>query len=145
MISAALAFGVFIRRGRPRGATGWVQLRVGPRRRSSRSLASRTSTSPWQGPGAHQQTIGPTQGQNQCPTGAKERSQRQSLSSNNANREVDMSTTLNHLGDLLHRSRAEAPSNSASNHAKVDMNLDGMTTSSFSAARSPCSTGSRGT
>ena len=56
-----------------------------------------------------------------------------------------MSTTLNHLGDLLHRSRAEAPSNSASNHAKVDMNLDGMPPWRFSAARSPCSTGSRST
>ena len=28
MISAALAFGVFIQRGRPRGATGWVELRA---------------------------------------------------------------------------------------------------------------------
>ena len=35
-----------------------------------------------------------------------------------------MSTTLNHLGDLLHHSRAEAPSDGASTGAKVDMNLE---------------------
>ena len=35
-----------------------------------------------------------------------------------------MSTTLRHVGDLLHHSRAEAPSNSASSAAKVDMNLE---------------------
>ena len=35
-----------------------------------------------------------------------------------------MSTTHRHLGDLLHHSRAEAPSNSASSAAKVDMNLE---------------------
>ena len=35
-----------------------------------------------------------------------------------------MSTTHRHLGDLLHHSHAEAPSNSASSDAKVDMNLE---------------------
>ena len=35
-----------------------------------------------------------------------------------------MSTTHRHLGDLLHHSRAEAPSNSASSAAKVDMDLE---------------------
>ena len=35
-----------------------------------------------------------------------------------------MSSTHRHLGDLLHHSRAEAPGNSASSAAKVDMNLE---------------------
>jgi catechol 2,3-dioxygenase-like lactoylglutathione lyase family enzyme len=35
-----------------------------------------------------------------------------------------MSTTHRHLGDLLHHSRGEAPSNDASGDAKVDMDLE---------------------
>ena len=35
-----------------------------------------------------------------------------------------MSTTHRHLGDLLHHSRAEGPSNSASGDAKLDMKLE---------------------
>src|SRR5262249_48612738 len=42
----------------------------------------------------------------------------------NTKQEVNMSTTHRHLGDLLHHSGAEAPGNSASSDAKVDMNFE---------------------